>query len=175
MLCITSEARLAACSWGLHWGLQCTGDYNGDYNVPPLEGVLGVAGGVGRPRLRVVPAAAPARLVAGDTGSSSPSTPPLTEAPSSPSSESVQKPPEIIARQGSYSSWPWLKASVDNKMFKPPEGVYSATHRPSHIRCCMAGCLSRASEKGRAVWCSLPAPYAGSKTGLLWFAMEDKP
>ncbi len=108
MLCISSGARLAACSWGLQWGLQCTGDYNrdynGDYNVPPLEGVLGVAGGVGRPRLRVGPAAAPARLVAGDTGSSSPSMAPLTEAPSSPSSESVQKPPEFMTTQGNHSS-----------------------------------------------------------------------
>ena len=76
----------------------------GDYNVPPLEGVLGVAGGVGRPRLRVGPAAAPARLVAGDTGSSSPSMAPLTEAPSSPSSESVQKPPEFMTTQGNHSS-----------------------------------------------------------------------
>ncbi len=104
--------------WGLHWGLQCTGNYNGDssvdhnrdYNVPPLEGVLGVAGGVGRPRLRVGPAAAPARLVAGDPGSSSPSTPPLTEAPSSPSSESVGKPPEIMTTQGNQSSQFWPKA-----------------------------------------------------------------
>jgi len=100
--------------WGVQWELQwdynwdCNGDYNGnynrDYNVPPLEGVLGVAGGVGRPRLRVGPAAAPARLVAGDTGSSSPSTPPLTEAPSSPSSESVGKPPECMTTQGNQSS-----------------------------------------------------------------------
>ena len=89
----------------LQWGLQCTGGYNGDYrgayNVPPLDGVLG---GVGRPRLRVGPAAAPARLVAGDTGSSSPSTPPLTEAQSSPSSESVGKPPEFMITQGNQSS-----------------------------------------------------------------------
>ena len=107
---------------GQMWGLQCTGgyngdyngdysgDYSGDYNVPPLEGVLGVAGGVGRPRLRVGPAAAPARLVADDTGSSSPSTPPLTEAPSSPSSESVGKPPEFMTTQGNKSSQFWLEA-----------------------------------------------------------------
>lgn len=143
MLCIPSGARLAACSWGLQctrdfdgdynvqgttlgttmyrelqWGRMYTGDYTGDssvdhnrdYNVPPLEGVLGVAGGVGRPRLRVRPAAAPARLVAGDPGSSSPSTPPLTEAPSSPSSESVGKPPEIMTTQGNQSSQFWPKA-----------------------------------------------------------------
>ena len=92
-MCISSGGRLVACSWGLQLCI-----------VPPLEGVLGVAGGVGRPRLRVVPAAAPARLVDGDTGSSSPSMPPLTEAPSSPSSESVQKPPKLITTQGHQSS-----------------------------------------------------------------------
>ena len=95
--------------WGLQWGIQgnynwdCDGYDNGDCGVPPLEGVLGVAGGVGRPRLRVGPAAAPARLVAGEPGSSSPSTPPLTEAPSSPSSESVGKPPEFMTTQGKIS------------------------------------------------------------------------